>query len=483
MAVHRTAGLATQLADVGQMLALGQAPMMTALQQGPQIFSMYGNSLSGLGQAFKDVGGLALGFARTLMGPLGLAVGAVAGLMAGLTSEINSTAEVQVGFFDVALAGWQLLAESIGSLLSPVFGWIADRFSQLWDWLSPILKGIGNTIIGTFVGAFDAVKIAWGALPNVLGEIAYNAANNVVNGVEFLVDEATKRINDLIALANKIPGVNIDPLTTGGADLGGEENPYAGAMTGLGSDVMGAFEKGFSVDYMGNAFGALSGRAQEIAAARAEVEELDGAAKKANSSANALGATLSEAARAAKAEWDFYRGTFNGFFSDLSQGLKDGEGFWQSFGNAASNALNSIAERLMGMASNGLFDMLFGAFGNSLGGGWGVQGGFNGFAGTFGIPGMATGGTVAGAGLSWVGERGPELMRLPRGAQIIPNNQSMAMAANQNQANDNSGSVTVRLIMPEGWQAEVLEQAGANAIKIVQANQKANTNYKMNGGN
>src|SRR5690606_31130376 len=59
MAVHRTAGLATQLADVGQMLALGQAPMMTALQQGPQIFSMYGNSLKGIGLAFADVGKLA----------------------------------------------------------------------------------------------------------------------------------------------------------------------------------------------------------------------------------------------------------------------------------------------------------------------------------------------------------------------------------------------------------------------------------------
>lgn len=45
-----------------------------------------------------------------------------------------------------------------------------------------------------------------------------------------------------------------------------------------------------------------------------------------------------------------------------------------------------------------------------------------------GVPGMATGGMVTGAGLAWVGEHGPELVNLPRGAQVIPHDQSMAMA-------------------------------------------------------
>jgi phage-related tail protein len=49
---------------------------------------------------------------------------------------------------------------------------------------------------------------------------------------------------------------------------------------------------------------------------------------------------------------------------------------------------------------------------------------------------MATGGTVGKAGLSWVGEQGPELLRLPAGAQVIPNGPSMAMAANSNSMSD-----------------------------------------------
>lgn len=36
------------------------------------------------------------------------------------------------------------------------------------------------------------------------------------------------------------------------------------------------------------------------------------------------------------------------------------------------------------------------------------------------IPGLAAGGTVTSSGLTWVGENGPELLRLPRAAQVIP---------------------------------------------------------------
>jgi len=37
-----------------------------------------------------------------------------------------------------------------------------------------------------------------------------------------------------------------------------------------------------------------------------------------------------------------------------------------------------------------------------------------------GSPGLATGGTITGSGTAWVGERGPELLHLPKGAQVEP---------------------------------------------------------------
>jgi phage-related minor tail protein len=43
------------------------------------------------------------------------------------------------------------------------------------------------------------------------------------------------------------------------------------------------------------------------------------------------------------------------------------------------------------------------------------------------VPGMATGGIVGGSGLTMVGERGRELVRLPAGSSVIPNGQTEAM--------------------------------------------------------
>ena len=152
----------------------------------------------------------------------------------------------------------------------------------------------------------------------------------------------------------------------------------------------------------------------------------------------------------------FYRGTFAGLFSDMKSGLRDGMNAWEAMGNTAANALDKIADRALSMAANGIFDMIFGAVmgglgGNSLGGGWGVAGGF-GRPGIFGIPGMAEGGTVTRPGLSWVGERGPELLNLPRGAQVIPNGPSLAMAANPN-----GGDIVINNVInvPTGTSADV----------------------------
>jgi hypothetical protein len=65
-----------------------------------------------------------------------------------------------------------------------------------------------------------------------------------------------------------------------------------------------------------------------------------------------------------------------------------------------------------------------------------------------GIGGMSAGGTVVGAGLSWVGEKGPELLNLPQGATVTP------MAATT--AGGNTINITVTSADP---------QAVVNAIR------------------
>lgn len=100
-------------------------------------------------------------------------------------------------------------------------------------------------------------------------------------------------------------------------------------------------------------------------------------------------AAAAESTRKAK-EWaDFERETFKGLFSDISQGLRDGLSIWDAFGNAATNALNKISDKLIEMAASQLFEAAFpggvsgglgGLIGGLLGGGGGVSavgGGFD----------------------------------------------------------------------------------------------------------
>jgi len=78
-------------------------------------------------------------------------------------------------------------------------------------------------------------------------------------------------------------------------------------------------------------------------------------------------AAAAEETRRAK-EWvDFERETFKGFFADVNQGLREGSTIWDAFGNAAINALNKIADKLISMAAEKLFEQAFG--GSSTGGG------------------------------------------------------------------------------------------------------------------
>lgn len=87
---------------------------------------------------------------------------------------------------------------------------------------------------------------------------------------------------------------------------------------------------------------------------------------------------------------------------------------------------NRITENLFGSmgslgggSSGGFLSSLFGAF---LGGGSSGAGGFGiPLPGSGPLPGFASGTSFAPGGWAMVGERGPELVNLPRGASVYPN--------------------------------------------------------------
>ncbi len=132
-----------------------------------------------------------------------------------------------------------------------------------------------------------------------------------------------------------------------------------------------------------------------------------------------------ESARLAKDQRELHRAmedfqrlgenVLGGFIADLTQGRTAAE--------ALSGALAQVGNRLIEIGLNSLFD-------NKGGGGFlssllGIGGGFKPnttLAGFLGVPGYAKGTNNHPGGLAIVGEKGPELLNLPSGSQVIPNN-------------------------------------------------------------
>ncbi len=175
---------------------------------------------------------------------------------------------------------------------------------------------------------------------------------------------------------------------------------------------------------------------------------------------------------------EFYRGVNRGFFTDLKQELMNGVSLWDAFANAGANALNRIADRALGMAADGIFDLLIGAIGGAIGGGFGTigVGGVGIPAGGF-VPGLtgprlfARGTNAAPTGFAWVGEEGPELVRFRGGEQVYDSRRSMQMAANQNFTTGNA-PVVVQVIDQRVRGAPVQEQRstgpdGEDIIRLI----------------
>ncbi|WP_271673182.1 hypothetical protein [Bradyrhizobium sp. CCBAU 51627] len=118
------------------------------------------------------------------------------------------------------------------------------------------------------------------------------------------------------------------------------------------------------------------------------------------------------------------RTDITGFATDLMHAQRQGESFWQSFTTAGSNALNKIADKLMSMAVDNLWSKAFGGTSFNLFGGSSAPTWSSGLgAGTGGLsfPMFADGTDNAPGGWSIVGEKGPELVNLPKGSQVLPN--------------------------------------------------------------
>lgn len=130
--------------------------------------------------------------------------------------------------------------------------------------------------------------------------------------------------------------------------------------------------------------------------------------------------------------------SLSGLFGSILDGSK-----------TAMEAVNDLIKSFAQMALQAGFRMLLGGvFGGGGGGGF------------LGIPGFANGTNYAPGGLAMVGERGPELVNLPRGSQVIPNSELMA------------GGVTRVLVeLGPDLEGRILTQSAGQSVQIVRASE------------
>jgi len=142
---------------------------------------------------------------------------------------------------------------------------------------------------------------------------------------------------------------------------------------------------------------------------RAQIDQLATAYAQASVDAERLAESQNVTVEAAKEFADLGKDVLGGFIQDLRNGVDASE--------ALAKALDKLADKALDLALNAIFG---GGKGGGLLGGLGAL---------LGIPGFAEGTNSAPGGLAWVGERGPELMNVPKGAQIFPSDVSRKIAS------------------------------------------------------
>lgn len=158
--------------------------------------------------------------------------------------------------------------------------------------------------------------------------------------------------------------------------------------------------------------------------------------------------------------YDFAKDTFKSFFTDIRDELRSGASVWEAFGTAAVNALQKIADKALDMALNGIFDMIFGALGGGFGGGGNILSSLFNW--------HESGTSFAPGGWSVVGERGPELMKLPAGTQVQANHRVSTPSFGGGGANNEPLRVEVFVNDDGTLGALVRNQSSAVAAQVVE---------------
>ena len=498
---------------------------------------------SELSPEMKRMIGIAAGVAATI-GPLAVALGFVAAGLAAMASPIGVVVlglGAVAGVAALVVSNWDAISakmpeltaalETVGNVIKASFATVGDKLKGVADVVNGAIATIVGVITGDLKGALDGMKQSWQGLETI-GKATMDALLGVM---EAIVPGFRQAVDDIIATVSGLPAKlkqwGIDAIqgfvdgikakwaelapsitsifTLSDAPVSAQATRNAGLAAGRAAAAKRAQQSVGADLSQGQAEGILSGEGAVRSAAEQvtraaedasrEVSEtqspsrvwmrlgrdlMDGlgvgiadgaqaAAASAAAAANRVTAAASAAQPALNTMPDTLRESTNeantlgnrlaGMFSSAAKGAA-------SF----SDFLGNIANQLSNMFMDQAFQAIFG------GGSGGGSGLFGTLMGSIGIPGFANGTNYAPGGLAMVGERGPELVNLPRGSQVIPNNRL---------SGSGGGQVDVRVYVDEGgnWKSAVERISGNVSARVTDAKLAANSraqadNKYLSGG-
>lgn len=459
-AAHRASSaqmrmLFPQIMQIGQSIPLAFQSPLTFMQnfayQSTDIAQIY-SGRGGVNAALRDSATMIGRFAAKL-GPAGIAVGLLGAGLMGLRDDIRRTTGESVTLGNVLTATWQVMNDGISTRAAPAVAWLKEDFSKLTTAIIEDVRVIGDTTINGFEAAYNVVTQMWGQLPEVFGHLMLSAGQNVLDGLNNLIQMGINDLNTFIRTANSLLPENFQMGELAPFEGFQLDNPFEETV---GADLERIIADAFSDSPTSDAFAEIGQRAVSLATASDAVADSLDRVGTAAQSAGAPMDLLGNSVQAANDNFEAGRGIFNNFFQDLSKQIQQGASVWDAFKTAGLNALNSVLSKVMEMASNSLFMSLFG--GGSGGGGGLLSGLFGSFGGFF-----ANGGTLGAGQWGIAGERGPEPIVGP--AKVISNDNYMR-AANNNAPQPTVIYQTNYITNPYGMEgvAQAIQQGNANAV-------------------
>lgn len=346
-------------------------------------------------------------------------VNGVSGAIDAVRGLVDTASHLLQGARDLVSEGPPLTA--LFSDLSEPVGRVADGLGRLRDAVQPVVDGIKE----------GGLKGALAALPSVIapaGEALFRLRQDVLGLAGEGLGQLFDRLSDSSSFRSFLSDLGlsdstIDALTGTLKNFGEIARQAAGLAQGVAAQIKNLIGP---VTESAASFGEMlaphlewfSGFAAEklLPALRDVVNwvgpQLEGALKVVTPLAKGLvdiGLSIVELAlKAIAATWDTY---LKPALEQLGKWLEDLTGGWSNLergAKAVGKTMAAIAQAIRDIAEG---KVTFADLSRGLS---------NLFSGNIQIPGLASGGQVVRGGLAVVGERGPELLNLPPGADVLP---------------------------------------------------------------